>query len=194
MHDRHNESGSSDIPAGYVFFAQFVDHDITLDTRSELISDKPQDPSKLPNLRSPSLDLDCVYGFGPEANPHLYEGGAPGRLVVGNDLNRNDLARNGAGTALIGDPRNDENIFVSQMKLAWIRFHNRMLDRQIGGILDPRTRFEKIQKDVRHHYQFVVFNDFLRRVCNDKIFAYAKSNLYTGGYPHCLKADKCDGL
>lgn len=30
--------------------------------------------------------------------------------------------------ALIGDPRNDENIIVSQLHLTFIRFHNRVVD------------------------------------------------------------------
>jgi len=36
MHDARDESPDSDIPAGYTFFAQFIDHDITLDTTSPL--------------------------------------------------------------------------------------------------------------------------------------------------------------
>ena len=189
MHDEDDSSADAPIPAGYTFFAQFVDHDVTLDTTSELASETPQDPTKLPNLRSPSLDLDCVYGFGPEASPHLYRAGSGGRLLTGSNGNPDDLARNEAGTALIGDPRNDENLFVSQLQLAFVRLHNRMLDRNVGRYPDARERFEKTQEAVRHHYQYVVLHDFLRRVCNENVWQYAIGKLADPGFPHCLKPD-----
>ena len=75
MHDVEDASGDSVIPAAYTFFAQFVDHDITLDAGSELHNPElpPHAIDGLPNLRSASLDLDSVYGFGPDASPHLYD-------------------------------------------------------------------------------------------------------------------------
>ena len=56
------------IPAGYTYFGQFVDHDLTFDTTSTL-----GDPASSPtNLRTPRLDLDCLYGTGPDNQPYLY--------------------------------------------------------------------------------------------------------------------------
>src|SRR5947207_544387 len=62
--------------AGTTFFGQFVDHDITFDTTSRL--GVPTNPSASPNSRTPSLDLDSVYGAGPVASSQLYDpvGGA----------------------------------------------------------------------------------------------------------------------
>ncbi|WP_309380580.1 peroxidase family protein [Cerasicoccus frondis] len=184
MHDANNSSPDSPLPSGYTFFAQFVDHDITLDTTTDLhgqpLSNKAI--SKLPNLRTASLDLDCVYGFGPEASPHLYDPDAPGRLLEGNVHNPNDVPRNESGTALIGDPRNDENIFVSQMQLLWIRFHNAMYDQHIAKY-GAGDRFEETQKQVRYHYQFIVLHDFLWRVCDSKTFLFALERLNQGQYP-----------
>ncbi len=170
MHDIHSNSDDGDIPAGYTFFAQFVDHDITLDISSDLhgkaLSNK--DIAEHPNLRSASLDLDCVYGFGPEASPYLYDQQQPGRLLVGNQVNVNDVPRNSDGRALIGDPRNDENIFVSQLQLLFLRFHNR---RMVG------RSFEQAQTDVRFHYQTLVLHDFLHRVCDEKVYHHALGHL-----------------
>ena len=153
MHDFGGQSLDSEIPAGYIFFAQFIDHDITLDTTSNLRQDPPLDAaavSKLPNIRSASLDLDCVYGFGPEASPHIYDADRPGRLAE--NPNGYDLARSPGGVALIGDPRNDENIFVSQMQLMFHRFHNKLYNERVreegGG-----QRFEETLKQARYHYQ-----------------------------------------
>src|SRR5258708_5464787 len=60
----------SNIPAAYTYFGQFVDHDITLEVKSDTladIADKDLTPitlddvsQKLMNARSPNLDLDSI--------------------------------------------------------------------------------------------------------------------------------------
>ena len=72
--------GDSNIPAGYTHFGQFVDHDLTLDTteekgreaddpRTNTVEAKPD--RDLLQERSPSLDLDSLYGSTQGANPAL---------------------------------------------------------------------------------------------------------------------------
>ena len=150
--------GEAVLPAGFVFLGQFVDHDITLDVSSSL--DTARDPNATRNFRTPALDLDCVYGGGREASPYLYDGD---KLLLGNPGNGlpdgSDLPRNDNGTALIGDPRNDENRFVSQLQLAFLKFHNAVVDHLGAG------HFEEAQKTVRWHYQWMLLNDFLPRIC-----------------------------
>ena len=190
MHDAAGSSPDSGIPAGYTFFAQFVDHDITLDTTSPLHGLVPEDEiPKLPNLRSASLDLDCVYGLGPEAMPFMFDPSQPGRMLVGSEIdgveNPVDVPRNSVGRALIGDPRNDENLFVSQMQAMWIRFHNRRL---------VTHDFEKAQEDARYHYQHIVLYDFLKRVCHPDIYDVAVTRIEQNAdnkhvsYPYCYDA------
>jgi hypothetical protein len=58
------------IPSGFTYLGQFVDHDITLDFTS--ISEKQEDPNATTNFRTPRLDLDNVYGLGPDGSPQLY--------------------------------------------------------------------------------------------------------------------------
>lgn len=182
MHDFDGRSPDSEIPAGYIFFAQFIDHDITLDTTSDLRQNPPLHASQvaeLPNIRSASLDLDCVYGFGPEASPHIFDPDRPGRLAV--NPNGYDLARSPQGVALIGDPRNDENIFVSQMHLLFHRLHNKLYNervRESGG-----KRFEEAQKQTRYHYQWLVLFDFLKRLCDRDVYKYAADRLVQGQHP-----------
>ena len=53
----------SRIPAGYTYFGQFIDHDITFDPTSSL--QRRNDPNGLINFRTPRLDLDNIYGRGP---------------------------------------------------------------------------------------------------------------------------------
>ena len=184
MHDFDGESNDCDIPAGYIFFAQFIDHDITLDASSGL-RDEPKSVetiNKLPNIRSASLDLDCVYGFGPEGSPHIYDGDRPGRLAI--NPNGYDLARSPSGTALIGDPRNDENIFVSQMQLLFHRFHNKIYNERVyqENKSEPFNRFEEAQKQTRYHYQWLVLFDFLKRLCDPAVYQFA-TNLLLSNQP-----------
>ena len=213
MHDAEDDSGNSEIPAAYTFFAQFVDHDITLDAESELTSEALTrgEVEKLPNLRSASLDLDSVYGFGPDVSPHLYDREQPRRLRVGSKVgdvaNPNDVPRSADGTALIGDPRNDENIFLSQMHLLFLRFHNRrIIDLLIrrDNANEPPPRFEDVQRDVRYHYQALVLYDFLQRVCDVDVYNFALQKIQENAnrpegerdYPFFLRTliDKSDRL
>lgn len=196
MHDINDQSSDSNVPAGYTFFSQFIDHDVTLDTTTQLDGSplSLNEIKDLPNLRSPSLDLDCVYGFGPEASPHLYAGGtAPGRLLEGNSRNADDLPRSENGTALIGDPRNDENIFVSQLQLLFIRFHNKIYDMLVSEY-SGGERFEEAQKVTRYHYQYLVVNDLLKRICDKDVFEFALERAKKGKFPLVHKADEHGNL
>lgn len=177
MVNRPESTDNTSIPAGYTYFGQFVDHDITFDPTSQLM--RFNDPNKLRNFRTPRFDLDSIYGCGPAASPFLYDQDPEeskgfylltGKGVdVGGDqspTDEDDLSRNSQGKAIIGDPRNDENILVSQVQLLFIKFHNRVMDylRDVRGIADAKERFPKAQQLVRWHYQWVVINDFLKKI------------------------------
>src|ERR1700674_2249288 len=171
------DTEESGIPALYTYFGQFIDHDITFDPNSSLI--KHTDPDALTDFRTPALDLDNVYGRGPDDQPYMYDGH---KFLLGDkiggagDPSAQDLARNNANPrrALIGDPRNDENAIVSQLQGLFLRFHNRTI--KDHPEIDPPTDFDKIQKIVRFHYQYVVLNDFLPRIIHSKVLADLKTN------------------
>lgn len=168
-------AGDSNVPVGFVFFGQFIDHDITLDTTSRL-SDVDIDPATILNIRSPALDLDNVYADGPEGSPELYDSTrGHGILLVSPD--GKDLARNHLDVAIIGDPRNDENTIVSQLQLHFLHFHNgvlRMIKNTPVDVLwgrdtvaepnDDQGDFEFARRMVRWHYQWVIVNDYLPTV------------------------------
>ena len=167
------------LPAGYTYFGQFVDHDITFDPVSSLT--RQNDPDALTDFRTPRFDLDSLYGKGSADQPYLYEPGGV-RLALGDARSGNrlfagpDLPRNPTTwRALIGDPRNDENLIVSQLQVAMIKFHNavvtdlRTKDRSLRRPERSDDLFKLAQQTVRWHYQWVVINDFLGRLVGQDV-------------------------
>ncbi|MDR7184941.1 hypothetical protein J2X85_001975 [Microbacterium trichothecenolyticum] len=169
----HGNRNSTTHVAGDTFLGQFIDHDITFDPTSSL--ERQADPEYISNFRTPSLGLDNVYGSGPNASPFLYdqraghgvtmlveECGTPGK---------SDLPRNAQGVALIGDPRNDENLIVSQLQTAMLGFHNAVAEhvRTDLGITAPGELFAETQRIVRWHYQWIVVQHFLRKLCGSTV-------------------------
>ncbi len=118
------------------------------------------------------MDLDCLYGDGPEASPHLYyqsDQTIPGGPVyegisILEGTAGKDLPRNSENRALIGDPRNDENPVVSQLQLAFIKFHNAVVRRLKADGVPEGKLFEETREAVRWHYQWIVLQDFLPRI------------------------------
>lgn len=166
--------GDSSLPAGNAFLGQYIDHTITLEVQSELRERAETDA--LQNFRTPRVDLDSVYGADPEVDNYLYHQEGPAaktaKLLVGVDDNDNeidDLQRNQEGIAIIGDPRNDENAIISQMQLAFIRFHNRVINKLVDAGEDDGDLLERAQKLVRWHFQWVVVNQFLPRICEQSV-------------------------
>jgi Animal haem peroxidase len=145
--------------AGWPFFGQFVAHDITAD-RSALGAHV--DPARLKNARSPTLDLECLYGDGPVGAPFLYQRNDPAKLLTG-DGGR-DVLRNPEGMAIIGDPRNDSHVFMSQMHLAFVRAHNRFVDRARAQGVPQAEVFDTAARELRWHYQTAVLREFLPRL------------------------------
>jgi heme peroxidase len=147
-----------DIASGYTYFGQFVDHDSTFDPTSRLR--RKNDPKALVDYRSPALDLDSLYGSGPMDQPYMFdwEASPAGVKLL---LDGHDLPRNSQGRALIGDPRNDENLIVSQVHQLMVRFHNKLVDELAGSFDDGATLFEEVQRRVRWHYQWIVAEDFM---------------------------------
>jgi hypothetical protein len=170
------------ISAGYTYLGQFIDHDLTFDPASSLM--QQDDPEALVDFRTPRFDLDNLYGRGPDDQPYMYEPDGLhmqlGRPLTGNtvDANTRDLPRHaslngGPARALIGDPRNDENVIVSQLQGIMLRFHNLMVE------ANPGASLKDVQRLVRWHYQYVVLHDFLPTIVGpdmvSSILPYLKS-------------------
>ncbi|MEV6305280.1 LysM peptidoglycan-binding domain-containing protein [Actinoplanes sp. NPDC051861] len=186
MEDADRPGEDSPIPAAYTYLGQFIDHDVTLEegsaTTAELLNPNmtplplPEIRDALRNLRTATLDLDSVYGLPAPRNGERLRVGRvadlgneppplarpPGKADE-NDVPReppsNDVDHDRA--ALIGDPRNDENLIVSQLHVAFLKAHNELIDRGLS--------FAAARRALRRHYQHIVVFDFLKRIAEPAV-------------------------
>ncbi|WP_170937177.1 MULTISPECIES: heme peroxidase family protein [Rhodomicrobium] len=182
-----NDAGDGPIPAAYTYLGQFIDHDITFDKTGAPVNDlavpnlRPRpDLEGLINTRSPTLELDSVYSDpAPRdpANPALMKigkvqrinGSPPRTQPVPGKTDFNDVPRKPRNAnelidreALIGDPRNDENLIVAQLHLAFLKAHNKLATTK-------NLDFAGARRALRQRYQWMVLYDFLPRICNRHI-------------------------
>ncbi|GAB3559671.1 heme peroxidase family protein [Actinopolyspora lacussalsi] len=183
------------LDSGFTFLGQFIDHNITFDPTSSL--EQRVDPEALRSFRSPRLDLDHLYGGGPAVDELLYDAESQQtKLAIAEG--GHDHARTPEGVALIGDPRNDENLIISQLHLAFAKFHNRIVDELRSGEItdvfgqvfpnaperpeEGRSTTELLtlsnyyddllataQQLVRWHFQWIVRNQFLPLVVGEDL-------------------------
>jgi hypothetical protein len=168
------------VPAGFTYLGQFVDHDISLDLSP--LSAKLEDQTMVRNFRTPGLDLDCLYGAGLGPHRFLYRRDEPKFLigVASKSIDAsqreipdlpNDLERTRHGVAIIGDHRNDENLVVAQTHLAMLKFHNRVVDHLAAQGTPSSKLFDEAVQVVRWHYQWMVLHDFVERLTEPGIVA-----------------------
>lgn len=168
---------------------------------------KPIDPANagvlVKNDRSFQLDLDSLYGGLAKkeatqadgsmllSNVQELEAGA-GPIATDDllhDLPRRPLIPDPVGEqqeeedrqALIGDPRNDENLIVAQLHVAFLRAHNTLVKRGLTG--------EEAQVQLRRRYQWAVIHDFLTQICDPSLVKDILDNGATA-----WKVDKAEEL
>jgi hypothetical protein len=145
--------------AGATFVGQFLDHDITMDAGSTL--GRPTSVVRSTNLRTARFDLDSVYGGGPDTMPELYISGDRYKFRVESGGLFEDVPRSGDETAVIADPRNDENLIISRLQAAMLKFHNAVLDQVRAGRLRDQAAFDEARRLVRWHWQWLIVHEFL---------------------------------
>jgi hypothetical protein len=148
--------------AGTTFFGQFIDHDFTFDLNSRL--GVPTAPETSRNTRVPTLSLDSVYGGGPGANPELYDPGDRVKFRVESGGLFEDLPRRSDRVAIIADPRNDENLIIAGLQVAFLLFHNRVVDLVRSQGVPADRVFAEAKRIVTWHYQWIVVNEFLPQI------------------------------
>jgi hypothetical protein len=165
----------SQVPSAYTYLGQLIDHDVTRQAfTNPPIPDVTSLPLSLdeirsiPNARSAGLDLDCIYG------PAIEQGAS--YEVPRDPQNKKLKLERMAGLPptpelprepntphppLIGDRRNDENLMISQLHLAFMLAHNKLVDQN--------ATFETARQTLRRHYQWMVVNDYLFKIADPTI-------------------------
>lgn len=157
------------IPAGYTYFGQFIDHDMTFEDFRALQDGSIREPRDTPNLRRNWLNLDTLYGGGPYAIPKIYEdnrvflkiGAAPA------DKPAFDVPLDySSQKPLVAEPRNLENAIVRQIHAMFLKLHNLAVS-ELPTSWPSSRRFSVARRRVCHQYQWLVRNDFAPKVCED---------------------------
>ena len=160
----------TDIPSIYTYFGQFIVHDLTSDPRSatrlfeeDLETLKPFSHEEIKALQNPRrglLDLDSVYGpiiedIKCSAVPVRENGSLRVEVAVDGTVLGTDLPRavSPPFKARIGDPRNDENLVLSQLHLSFMRAHN--------VLVSAGASYEEARNLLLRRYQHLVINDYL---------------------------------
>ena len=109
----------------------------------------------------PPLEADetALHALGRPGGPCDLGKDDPPKLLL--SAEGSDVPRNREGIALIGDPRNDVHLFTSQMAVAFIKLHNRLVDRLREDETAEDALFEQARRAATWHYQHVIVREFL---------------------------------
>lgn len=151
-----DSENNPDMTSVFTYFGQFIDHDLTLD-----ISPSPLAPVNVAtldkNARTFRFDLDSVYGQGPDGSPELFEADHKHfRVQNPNPNGVVDLPRTADGTAILVEGRNDENEIISQIHVAFLLVHNKLVDSGLS--------YDDAHRRTVSLYQHLVLNEYLPHV------------------------------
>jgi len=133
------------------------------------------DPGQVPRVTEPELS----------AIPENMKG-----LFFRKDQNGKTIVN--AHRAIIGDARNDENLFIAQLHLAFLRLHNRMVATVQRRAGDEDSVYNWAREQVTLHYQWLVIHHYLARICDEKALQFImaeQSPVYRQFRAKCSLAD-----
>lgn len=165
------------LAAGYSYLGQLVAHDVSHHDPQALLR-----PGSTPeNTRRRKLELETLYGAGPHQDRELYEPSDPACLRVEKRRSPidgsvyHDVARDAEGRALVADVRQDQNVIVAQVHVAFARAHNAIVAalRRVEPDAEPFALHERARRVlvdayhhvlVRHWMPHVLHPDVMRRI------------------------------
>jgi len=157
-----NSRSAETSAAGYTYVAQLLSHDINFEQTSVLGT--PMDPSLISNINTPYVDLDTIYDFNGTKVDEL------ATALEGNKFNirrtpssglPRDFNRDSTGSAVTLDQRNDQNRIVSQLTVALMALHNKLVDDGMS--------FEEARNHTIREWQAVVLHDMLPKLLDSTV-------------------------
>jgi hypothetical protein len=154
---------------GYTYFGQLVDHDLTYNPLN--LRDSAKAPEDTPNLATPKLDLDNLYGRNPRGqDPDLLSDGVLFKIGPSSKTGHSyDVATDG-DQPIVGDPRTLENVILRQMVAFFARLHNLAVEQFRESISEPGALFRRARQQTTWQYQWLVYNDYLRRILHVPVY------------------------
>jgi hypothetical protein len=152
------------IEAGYTYFGQFLDHDLTNDLKK--VEDAWNlEPHEVPNGQTPCLDLSHLYGA-KRAGSILYEGdkfkvGEKVSSIIDSGFRSFDVGFEN-GSLLVSDHRALENVILRQITAVFARLHNLGVD-QLGD-------FDAARQQTIWQFQRLVVEDYLEQVLDPDVY------------------------
>ncbi|MDL5351937.1 peroxidase family protein [Microbacterium sp. zg-YB36] len=166
---------------GTTFFGQFITHDITFDATSVLGA--PANPLLTPNERTPSLDLDAVFGGGPGTSRRLYESDGKVKIGTGGVYETVPFTSKSDGSyeTLAPDGRNTQTLTLEGLMAAYMMAYNRVLDDLSEIDLKPYStardadltnlneRHLVAKEVILWHYHWLIINEYLPQVVGQAV-------------------------
>lgn len=103
---------------------------------------------------------------------YLDEGNDPAKLPDFSDFRSDFGDVDQRKIALIGDARNDENLLIAQMHVAFLKLHNHY----VGTVGAKKHAFIEARKLTRWHYQWMIVNAYLPLLCDPATLACVLKN------------------
>jgi hypothetical protein len=180
------------IEAGYTYFGQFIDHDLTNDATSlgdvialDAVKGASFAPEGILNRQTPYLDLSHLYGKGPldPSSQVLYEDG-DARLRVGTPAHSTvtrrgprdcsfDVALGPDLRPLLADRRASENIIIRQITAVFARLHNLAVEQWRDDATNVSDLFDRARIQTTWQFQWLVVNDYLATVLHPEVYQSA---------------------
>lgn len=166
------ELGEHDLPAGYTYLGQFIDHDLQrFATADTPLFGTIHGDGKVPRA-FPILDLASLYGNGFN---EVFVDQSTGKLRI-KRLGKGefDLVRGELGAPLIADTRNEENLLISQLHVLFIRFHNAIVEHlkaEADSSIEPNVLYDIARHAVVSSYLDIIQHDYLKRILWDEVYS-----------------------
>lgn len=169
------------IPAGYTYLGQFIAHDLSFDSKT--ISCKKNKSEDTYNLNTAALDLDSIYRNKDKKKSNFLEADIKFTTHESSKTGKKPLTK---AKCPLSDNRNGEHILISQLHIAFQKFHNKIADSILSNSnnTDYYKIYKKIKQEVIWTYQWLIVHDFLLKFVPRQIIDKIKKEGNKFYHPH----------